>query len=209
MGEGNPAFVESLVVAARRRLSEQVLAQGEKLDMLGQGLEELRARQKELEAAFESELEAVATAASAAVAGNSSFEKLLGSVRNIITATLPEQVFEVLSEEGAQMGVRAAVFDVRGKAAWGASMGGLGRELTAKALRTLVVPLSQDNPFRQAPPHQIRTLIWQYWFTSMAEKRQTGMWWRRQLLGRYAPTLEKTPDGEVKVLELPDANPSE
>ncbi|PYV18222.1 MAG: hypothetical protein DMG21_05720 [Acidobacteria bacterium] len=150
MGEGNPAFVESLVVAARRRLSEQVLAQGEKLDMLGQGLEELRARQKELEAAFESELEAVATAASAAVAGNSSFEKLLGSVRNIITATLPEQVFEVLSEEGAQMGVRAAVFDVRGKAAWGASMGGFGRELTAKALRTLVVPLSQDNPFRQA-----------------------------------------------------------
>lgn len=72
-----------------------------------------------------------------------------------------------------------------------------------------VLELFADNPFPQAPPHQIRTLIWQYWFTSMAEKRQTGRWWRRQLLGRYAPTLEKTPDGEVRVLEWPHALPSE
>src|SRR5438309_3970876 len=71
-----------------------------------------------------------------------------------------------------------------------------------------VLQLFADNPFPQ-PPREIRTLLWQYWFTSMAEKRQTGMWWRRQLLGRYAPTLGKTPDGEVKVLEWPDANPSE
>jgi lipase maturation factor 1 len=66
-----------------------------------------------------------------------------------------------------------------------------------------VQQLFADNPFPE-PPRQIRTLLWQYWFTSMTEKRQTGMWWRRQLLGRYAPTLEKTPAGEIKVVDWPD-----
>jgi lipase maturation factor 1 len=74
---------------------------------------------------------------------------------------------------------------------------------------TDVLHLFADNPFPQAPPHQIRALLWQYWFTSMEEKRTTGMWWRRQLLGRYAPTLEKTPDGQIRVLEWADVSPRE
>jgi hypothetical protein len=72
-----------------------------------------------------------------------------------------------------------------------------------------VLQLFADNPFPQAPPHEIRALLWQYWFTSMDEKRKTGMWWKRQLLGRYAPTLEKTPDGEIKALEWADVTPRE
>jgi lipase maturation factor 1 len=52
-----------------------------------------------------------------------------------------------------------------------------------------VLALFAGNPFPQEPPRQIRAVLWQYWFTSMAEKRATGMWWRRQLLGLYAPTL--------------------
>ncbi len=71
-----------------------------------------------------------------------------------------------------------------------------------------VLQLFEDNPFPQ-PPREIRTLLWQYWFTSMAERRQTGMWWRRQLLGRYAPTLERTPEGEIKVVEWPDVEARE
>jgi lipase maturation factor len=67
-----------------------------------------------------------------------------------------------------------------------------------------VLDLFADNPFPQEPPHQVRALIWQYWFTSMAEKRTSGMWWRRELLGRYAPTLEKTPDKRIRVLQWPD-----
>jgi hypothetical protein len=70
-----------------------------------------------------------------------------------------------------------------------------------------VLHLFAGNPFPQGPPLQVRALIWQYWFTSMAEKRNTGMWWRRDLLGRYAPTLEKMPDGKIRVLEWPDAQP--
>jgi hypothetical protein len=150
LGESDPGSVESLVAAARARLSEQISAQSEKLDKLGLGLEELRARYKELGASIGTELDAVAKAAPPPPVTDSSFEKLLGSVRNLITATLPEQVFEVLTEESAQMGVRAAVFDVRGKAAWGTSMRGFGPDLTAKAFRALVVPLGQENPFRQA-----------------------------------------------------------
>jgi hypothetical protein len=64
-----------------------------------------------------------------------------------------------------------------------------------------VLGLFAGNPFPQGPPLQVRALIWQYWFTSMAEKRATGMWWRRELLGRYAPTLERMPDGKFRVLE--------
>jgi lipase maturation factor 1 len=37
----------------------------------------------------------------------------------------------------------------------------------------------------------------------MKEKRETGVWWRRQLLGLYAPTIEQTPDGKIKVVEWP------
>jgi lipase maturation factor 1 len=67
-----------------------------------------------------------------------------------------------------------------------------------------VLSLFAGNPFPQGPPHQLRAVIWQYWFTSIAEKRTTGMWWRRELLGRYAPTLERMPDGRIRVLEWPD-----
>jgi lipase maturation factor 1 len=72
-----------------------------------------------------------------------------------------------------------------------------------------VLQLFADNPFPQAPPHEIRTLLWQYWFTSMEEKRKTGMWWKRQLLGRYAPTVEKTSNGEIRALEWDDVQPRE
>ena len=49
--------------------------------------------------------------------------------------------------------------------------------------RTEVLLLSNDpdvlglfaaNPFPQQPPRQVRAVIWQYWFTSMSEKRSQG-----------------------------------
>ena len=66
-----------------------------------------------------------------------------------------------------------------------------------------VLKLFAGNPFSQQPPQQIRALLWQYWFTSMAEKRSTGLWWRRELLGLYAPTIERTADGQIRVVEWP------
>src|SRR5215469_13011548 len=46
-----------------------------------------------------------------------------------------------------------------------------------------VLALFAANPFSQEPPKQIRAVLWQYWFTTLAEKRATGMWWNRKLLG--------------------------
>ena len=66
-----------------------------------------------------------------------------------------------------------------------------------------VLKLFAGDPFADAPPKQVRAVLWQYWFTTMAEKRSTGNWWRRQLLGPYAPTLELQPDGKIGVVEMP------
>jgi hypothetical protein len=35
------------------------------------------------------------------------------------------------------------------------------------------------------------------------------MWWRRELLGAYAPGLEREPDGKINVLDLPIAQQPE
>ena len=70
-----------------------------------------------------------------------------------------------------------------------------------------VLSLFANNPFPNAPPHQVRAVLWQYWFTTMAEKRAQGLWWRRQFMGLYAPTIEREPDGTFRGLEWPTAGP--
>ena len=60
-----------------------------------------------------------------------------------------------------------------------------------------VLALFAGNPFASAPPKRVRVVLWQYWFTNLAERRRTGAWWTRKLLGAYAAALEKTPDGQV------------
>jgi hypothetical protein len=66
-----------------------------------------------------------------------------------------------------------------------------------------VLNLFAGNPFPQRPPRQVRAVLWQYWFTTIAEKRATGLWWRRQFLGLYAPTLERQSDGTIHGVEWP------
>jgi hypothetical protein len=66
-----------------------------------------------------------------------------------------------------------------------------------------VLTLFTGNPFAHEPPRRVRAVLWQYWFTTMAEKRSTGVWWRRQMLGLYAPVLERGPDGSIQVIEWP------
>lgn len=68
-----------------------------------------------------------------------------------------------------------------------------------------VVALFASNPFPEQPPHFVRAVIWQYWFSTGEEKRTQGVWWTRQLLGLYAPTLQRLPDGKLTVLEWPSA----
>jgi hypothetical protein len=66
-----------------------------------------------------------------------------------------------------------------------------------------VISLFAKNPFPNAPPKQIRAVLWQYWFSSETEKHAQGVWWRRQFLGLYAPTIEIESDGRVGVVDFP------
>ena len=66
-----------------------------------------------------------------------------------------------------------------------------------------VLQLFAGNPFPSAPPRYVRTVVWQYWFSTPEEKRTQGVWWTRTLLGLYAPPLERTPDGHVALFEPP------
>ena len=72
-----------------------------------------------------------------------------------------------------------------------------------------VLALFAKNPFREAAPKQVRAVIYQYWFTDIRTKRVTGNWWRRELLGDYAPGLEREPDGKIAVLDFPVAGTPE
>jgi hypothetical protein len=65
-----------------------------------------------------------------------------------------------------------------------------------------VLALFAGNPFPGTPPTEVRAVIYQYWFTSMKTKRETGLWWSRQLLGQYAPTLEREPDGSIQMVPI-------
>jgi hypothetical protein len=70
-----------------------------------------------------------------------------------------------------------------------------------------VLQLFARNPFGADPPREVRAVIYQYWFTSMNTKRATGMWWKRQLLGDYAPSLARQPDGKIGILGAPTVAP--
>jgi hypothetical protein len=45
--------------------------------------------------------------------------------------------------------------------------------------------------FPSAPPRVVRAVLWQYWFSSPEQKHTSGVWWSRQFLGNYAPTLTR------------------
>jgi hypothetical protein len=70
-----------------------------------------------------------------------------------------------------------------------------------------VLALFRSNPFPQAPPRYVKAVLWQYWFTSMEEKHQTGNWWRREMLGLYAPVLTTAPNGKYGAVEWPQPLP--
>jgi hypothetical protein len=98
---------------------------------------------------------------------------------------------------------------------WFASLGNWrGNELVPLTEERLlendadVLTLFQANPFTQAPPRYVRAVLWQYWFTSMDEKRRTGNWWKRELLGLYAPELMRQPDGHFTAVEWPEELPA-
>ena len=93
---------------------------------------------------------------------------------------------------------------------WFASLGSWRENLLVVSTEERLLAGSRDvlalfagNPFPDGPPKEVRAVLWQYWFTTLAEKRATGLWWRRELMGLYAPVLERDADGKIVVLEWP------
>jgi predicted DCC family thiol-disulfide oxidoreductase YuxK len=52
-----------------------------------------------------------------------------------------------------------------------------------------VLALLEKNPFPKHPPRYIRAELYEYRFTNFAERRATGAWWKRELIGEYLPPV--------------------
>src|ERR1700733_1225410 len=98
---------------------------------------------------------------------------------------------------------------------WFASLGSWRQNLFVPRTEELLLENDRDvlglfsgNPFPDAPPRRVRAVLWQYWFSTLEQKRREGVWWRRQLLGTYAPTLTRLPDGRFGVVDEPNLDES-
>jgi hypothetical protein len=155
LAETQPFSFADSIGKARQRLALELRAQAEQIQRLNLELTELQMlherTEQEANRQWDEVMRVAALAAEAEpqVSPETVLENVLGAVRGLMTCTIPEQLFEILTEEAAEWGVRAAIFDVRGKAAWGASAHGFGPALTEKIFRSLIVQLNQDSPFRQ------------------------------------------------------------
>lgn len=49
--------------------------------------------------------------------------------------------------------------------------------------------LLRRNPFRDAPPAFVRARLYRYRFARARERRETGQWWTRDLMGDYVPPV--------------------
>jgi hypothetical protein len=66
-----------------------------------------------------------------------------------------------------------------------------------------VLGLFAGNPFPNAAPRVVRAVLWQYWFSTEKQKSTEGIWWRRQFLGTYAPTLSRLPNDRFGIVDSP------
>ena len=56
-----------------------------------------------------------------------------------------------------------------------------------------VAALLATNPFPNGPPRYLRAQLYDYRFTSPEERRLSGAWWHRELLGSYGPVVSLSP----------------
>jgi hypothetical protein len=56
-----------------------------------------------------------------------------------------------------------------------------------------VLALLAQNPFPERPPRYVRAVVYDYRFTTVAERRATGSWWTRTLMGDYLSPISLPP----------------
>jgi len=64
-----------------------------------------------------------------------------------------------------------------------------------------VLALMRANPFPDHPPRYVRALLYQYEFTTPAERARTSRWWERELSGTYFPPVSLATPGFQDLLE--------
>ena len=91
---------------------------------------------------------------------------------------------------------------------WFASLGSwvdnrwvLNTEVRLLQNEPAVLQLFAGNPFARKPVIAVRAVEWQYWFTNPAERLASGAWWKRELIGQYAPATKRMPDGSIQLQE--------
>ena len=52
-----------------------------------------------------------------------------------------------------------------------------------------VTQLLAHNPFPDKPPLYIRSMLYDYHFTTLTEHRASGAWWKREERGEYLPPV--------------------
>jgi hypothetical protein len=89
---------------------------------------------------------------------------------------------------------------------WFAAMGPPERypwivDLVARLLEgdRATLKLLRRSPFADTPPALVRARLYHYRFTSRAERRETGAWWARTLVGEYLPPLRLDATGALAV----------
>ncbi len=58
-----------------------------------------------------------------------------------------------------------------------------------------VLDLLAHNPFPEAPPQAVRALAYEYRFSTPEERRVSGQWWQRELVGTYLPPISRRAGG--------------
>ncbi len=96
---------------------------------------------------------------------------------------------------------------------WFASLGNARRNpwvlrAAAGLLRAepAVLELFAFDPFRGRRPREVRTVVYRYWFSSLEDLRKHGIYWRRELLGTYAPALRWANGGSIEIVGPSPAN---
>jgi hypothetical protein len=64
-----------------------------------------------------------------------------------------------------------------------------------------VLSLISQNPFPAHPPRFVRATLFVYRFTTPEERRASGAWWKRELIGPYFPAVSLDTPGFRQMLE--------
>ena len=63
-----------------------------------------------------------------------------------------------------------------------------------------VLGLLERNPFPGPPPRWVRARLYQYRFTTAAERKTSGAWWHRELVGEWFPEVSMDTPGFRRLL---------